>query len=579
MTTPPIGRMLGIILITLSFGSCESQMGTEVDLEGDLPSVADLTAVSVFSNAVMLRWTQVENETGGAVNYAVRYGSPTIEWDDAASTEAAVSGTEPGEELSYIYMQLESDTEYEFQVLATLGDANGKGHDHPGSTSNKSKTKTKKNESGVTTVSASPSNHTFRDVGETVQLSATAWNSDGKVVTGAELVWSSSDSTILNVDDAGLATALAAGEAMITVAGESYEAVDTVTAQVSPKPQDDSDQVASITVSPSSHTFTRVGQTVQIVATARNGAGEVIDGTQLAWASSDPSIVSVNDMGTLTARAVGTAMVVVSAVCCDLTDSVHVSVPHPAGALFFDDFESYSVGSRISGGGGNGFAWTGGGGSGSNVSTVTDAVSLSGSKSLEIFYGANTANLEVRFSFPRVQEHWTEFYLYFPDGTEGLGSGAYDHLSDGPSNNKLYAVWAEDYGSTPRGFLNFYPAGSPTVSRVRLDRTDYELDGVARPISGGVGSADFIFEDDLRTWARFRIHFKLSDIGESNGIMRVWKNDSLMLNVTDDTFGDHTASRNYLRNGYLMGWRNTSLPYDFKFFMDNFAFYTSDPGW
>ena len=74
--------------------------------------------------------------------------------------------------------------------------------------------------------------------GDTVRLAATATDANGHAVAGAAFTWTSSDSTVASVDDAGLVEALAEGMARITAAsgGADDEAVITVS---SPQPPPD----------------------------------------------------------------------------------------------------------------------------------------------------------------------------------------------------------------------------------------------------------------------------------------------------------------------------------------------------
>src|SRR5690606_22266870 len=92
--------------------------------------------------------------------------------------------------------------------------------------------------------------------------------------------------------------------------------------------------VTSVTVTPSSRTFTSIGQTAQITATGYDGSGEVVSGAEFTYESSNPSIVSVDAMGRMTAKRAGAAVIIVSSMCCAAETSVDVDVeidaPPPA---------------------------------------------------------------------------------------------------------------------------------------------------------------------------------------------------------------------------------------------------------
>lgn len=79
-------------------------------------------------------------------------------------------------------------------------------------------------------------------VGLKTQLSATVLDSSGSAITGHRVVWSSSAPSIVAIDNTGLATARAQGEATITATAGGKSAVATVT--VLPRPSSDWTSVA-----------------------------------------------------------------------------------------------------------------------------------------------------------------------------------------------------------------------------------------------------------------------------------------------------------------------------------------------
>jgi hypothetical protein len=95
-------------------------------------------------------------------------------------------------------------------------------------------------------------------------------------------------------------------------------------------PVDAGDAVATITATPSSVAFTVLGETAQITATARDGSGSRVWGADLAWRSLNTSVATVNTTGRITAQSVGTTKVVVTATCCNVADTVLVTVSQEA---------------------------------------------------------------------------------------------------------------------------------------------------------------------------------------------------------------------------------------------------------
>ena len=88
---------------------------------------------------------------------------------------------------------------------------------------------------GVQRVTVSPATST-RDIGQTVQLTATAVDKKGNVVSGVTFAWSSNAPAIATVSSAGLVTAVAAGTATISATGNGKTGNASVTVNAPPPP-------------------------------------------------------------------------------------------------------------------------------------------------------------------------------------------------------------------------------------------------------------------------------------------------------------------------------------------------------
>ena len=154
----------------------------------------------------------------------------------------------------------------------------------------------------VASVEVSPSVDELTALGQTVQLTAEAFDENGHAVAGAEFSWESSDAAVATVDAGGLVTAVAEGVARITAsAGEaSGSAVVTVM-----------QPVASVEVSPSAETI-GLGSTLQLTAEAFDENGEAVAGVEFSWESSDAAVATVDAGGLVTGVAVGTATITAS---------------------------------------------------------------------------------------------------------------------------------------------------------------------------------------------------------------------------------------------------------------------------
>ena len=149
----------------------------------------------------------------------------------------------------------------------------------------------------VTGISVNPDDVTFA-VGATEQLTATIYPADA---TNQSVTWASDDTAIVTVNDNGQITAIAEGDAIITVTSEDggHSASATVTVYV---------PVTGVSVSPYDVIFA-VDTTEQLTETVYPA-----DATNQAvtWASDDPAIVTVDDYGQITAIAEGVATITVT---------------------------------------------------------------------------------------------------------------------------------------------------------------------------------------------------------------------------------------------------------------------------
>lgn len=176
----------------------------------------------------------------------------------------------------------------------------------------------------IATLGIAPASATLTSAGETVDLTATAYDSLGHAMT-ASIDWGSSNTAVATVSDSGRVTAVADGDAFIRVAaaGVTDSAAITV-ARVA----------AAVDVTPSELTVA-VGLSGQLGATATDAGGADIAGVSFTWSSSDEAIATVDDAGRVTGVAEGEAFV--RAASGELVDSARVTVS--AAAALTDPYE------------------------------------------------------------------------------------------------------------------------------------------------------------------------------------------------------------------------------------------------
>ena len=147
------------------------------------------------------------------------------------------------------------------------------------------------------------------EVEGTATLTATV---EPKNATNQKVTWSSDHSEIAAVDDKGKVTAVAEGEAVITVTTADVGKTAFCTIKVSPKgiepdPGPDEPKTPSVTVEPKTVTLIlkeNENVTAQLDATVTNAEGATV-----TWSSNAENIATVDQEGTVTAKAVGTTTV------------------------------------------------------------------------------------------------------------------------------------------------------------------------------------------------------------------------------------------------------------------------------
>jgi trimeric autotransporter adhesin len=155
----------------------------------------------------------------------------------------------------------------------------------------------------VASIIIAPKSVTLR-IGDAFQFTDTTKDASGNVLTGRTVTWTSSDTTIAPIDQAGLVLGKKQGSVTITAASGSVIATATVT--VTPVP------VAKVVITPSNPTVV-IGGTTQLTATPEDSAGDVLTGRTVTWASSDPTTASVNQSGVATGKKVGSVTITATA--------------------------------------------------------------------------------------------------------------------------------------------------------------------------------------------------------------------------------------------------------------------------
>jgi uncharacterized protein YjdB len=172
-------------------------------------------------------------------------------------------------------------------------------------------------EVAVAAVEVAPASITLA-VGETRTATATVRDANGNPLTRT-VTWQSSAPEIAAVDAAGVVRGVAVGAATVTAAVDGVSSAPiAVTVTAVP--------VASVTVVPATSTLVP-GGTVQLEATLRDAAGNVLTGRTVQWSSSNAAVALVNASGLVTAQGGGTATITAASGGRSGSAVVHVDQP------------------------------------------------------------------------------------------------------------------------------------------------------------------------------------------------------------------------------------------------------------
>ena len=169
------------------------------------------------------------------------------------------------------------------------------------------------------TVTVTPATGSIK-TGATIQLAASAKDAGG-VATTTTYTWTSADANLATVDANGLVTGKGVGSVVIT-ATSANNTVGTATITVTSS--------ASISLT-SGKTSLALGMQTQFFFGGNDASGTKI--TSVVWSSSDPSIITVDQKGVVTAKSVSTTGAKVIATATDGTaGSTNVTVYLAAGS-------------------------------------------------------------------------------------------------------------------------------------------------------------------------------------------------------------------------------------------------------
>ena len=151
-----------------------------------------------------------------------------------------------------------------------------------------------------------PRRRTLTAIEDTVRLSASVLDPNGRPIAGAPVSWSSGDTTIVTVDEAGLVTSVATGTAFIRAALDNL--ADSVVTEVRQVP-------ARVQILPADTLFAfgTLGDTLRLSAEVVDANGHPIPGLSVSWSTTSVLVAEIDREGLLTATGNGIAIITATA--------------------------------------------------------------------------------------------------------------------------------------------------------------------------------------------------------------------------------------------------------------------------
>ena len=158
----------------------------------------------------------------------------------------------------------------------------------------------------IETVVVTPDSVRLTSLSANVRLTAEAFDQFGGIVPDSDFIWSSEDSTVVEVDNEGLVVATGNGGTLVVVTAGS--ASDTVVVWVAPL-------VYAVNVAPAAATLLP-GDSIQLTASPTDRHGHPVAGAEVSWTTSDALAVEVRaweGTGTAIARGISQGSATITA--------------------------------------------------------------------------------------------------------------------------------------------------------------------------------------------------------------------------------------------------------------------------
>ncbi|MBI4502574.1 MAG: Ig-like domain-containing protein [Gemmatimonadetes bacterium] len=413
---------------------------------------------------------------------------------------------------------------------------------------------------GPATVEVTPSSATF-DQNTTFQFRATVRDAAGNALTGQTVAWSSANTGVATVDGTGLARGVSPGSTTVTATSGGKSGSATVTVQAP--------AVASVEVSPAAPSITQ-GSTVQLAATVRDAAGNILTGRTITWTSANSGVVTVNGSGLATGVSGGNAAVAATSEGKAGSASVTVTPPASecaslrAGWIWCDDFEQDRLSSYFEyDAAGGRFARTSGVGYAGSVGMRAHwDIGQQSAGSLHLAMGKEPLSYfrPVDAGTANYREIYWRMYVKNQAGWIGGGGDkltrAFVFANGNWAQAAIAHVWSGISAGPDGNYLLIDPA-SGTDAAGNLLTTGYNDFAHLTWLGQGHGLTPIFDAAHVGQWYCVEAHAKLNTAGSSDGVFELWINSSLETQRSGlnflGSFSDYGLNAVYFENYWNAG--------------------------
>jgi len=352
---------------------------------------------------------------------------------------------------------------------------------------------------------------------------------------------------------------------------------------------DTSPGVASVEVAPPADTI-EVGGIAKLVATARDSAGNPLEGRQVAWFSEDPSVATVDSTGLVIGLAPGAVSIFASSE--DQRDSARVTVvaslgsseceSPQAGWIWCDDFEQDRRGSYFEYGSADGTFFR------SEGVGRDDSFGM-----LSRFLEGQVSGGVLHLAFGKVPDayfqtvdegtvkyrdvYWRVFVRYDVNWVGG-GGWKMSRTSSFVSSNWAQAMAAHVWsGSPPNEDYLFIDPASGTDEQGNVRTTEFNDFANLRWLGYAWSDTPIFDQDHIGPWYCVEARARLNDPGQSNGVFQLWIDGVLEAERTGlNWVGSYTE---YGINAvFIENYWNGGAPRDQERYFDNVVISTNRIG-